>query len=149
MSLISDTDKNEFKSSYRTFFDTLKKEITIHKRGKVNVVDVNLTQLFGYDEPANETNYTYNVESQNFSVLIMHPRKGKHTSDHELLNDIRATIPDNQILIKTEEDCKNSLTSGSVERVDFKGKSYELISEESEVNNIIDGYFLFKLQETK
>ena len=49
MSLISDTDKNEFKSSYKTFFDTFKKEITIHKRGKVNVVDVNLTQLFGYD----------------------------------------------------------------------------------------------------
>ena len=74
MSLISDTDRSEFKSSYKAFFDTFKQDISIHKRGKVNVVDVNLTQLFGYNEPANETNHTYSLEFQTFDALIIHPR---------------------------------------------------------------------------
>lgn len=149
MSLISDTDKNGFKDSYKEFFDTFKKNITIHKRGKVNVVDVNLTQLFGYDEPANETNYTYEIEYQVFSALVIYPRKAKDTADFSLMSDISATIPDNQILIKVEETCKNYLTTGTVERIDVQSKSYKLLSKEAEVNNILTGYFLFKLEETK
>ena len=149
MSLISDTDKSGFKSSYKEFFDTFKKSITIHKRGKVNVVDVNLTQLFGYDEPANDTNYTYEIENQSFSVLIIYPEKWKNTSDFKLLNSIRANILDNQIFIKVEEDCKDYLKTGTVERVDVQNKFYKLISEEGQVNNIIDEYSFFKLEETK
>jgi hypothetical protein len=149
MSFISDTDKSKFKDGYKTFFDTFKKNITIHKRGKVNVVDVNLDQLFGYDEPANETNYTYDVDFQTFYGLIVYPQRGKQTSDHQLLTEIRATILDDQVLIKVEESCKIYLTTGTIERIDVKDKFYKLISEESQVNNIIDGYFLFRLEETK
>ena len=149
MSFISDTDKSGFKSSYKTFFDTFKKDITIHKRGKVNVVDVQLSQLFGYNEPSNESNHTYEMDNQTFSGLVVYPKKGKNTSDHQLLSDIRATLPDNQIFIKVEGDCKTYLITGTIERIDIQGKFYKLISEESQVNNIIDDYFLFKLEETK
>jgi hypothetical protein len=149
MSFISDTDKSEFKSSYKTFFDTFKEDIIIHKSGKVNVVDVNLTQLFGYDEPAAETNYTYNLESQTFSGLIIHPRGEGKVAELGLLKDVVASIPEGQIIIKVEEDCKNYLKTGSVKRIDIQNKSYTLISTESKTNKIIDGYFLFKLEETK
>ena len=149
MSFISDTDKSEFKDGYKIFFDTFKKDITIHKRGKVNVVDVNLDQLFGYDEPSNETNYTYNIDYQTFSGLIIYPLRGKQTSDHQLLSEIRATVLDDEILIKVEENCKAYLTTGTIERIDIQDKFYKLISEESQVSNIIDGYFLFRLEETK
>jgi hypothetical protein len=149
MSFISDTDKSEFKSSYKTFFDTFKKSITIHKRGKVNVVDIQLSQMFGYNEPSNESNYTYDLDNQAFYGLIIYPRRSRNTSDHQLLSDIRATILDNQIFIKVEGDCKTYLTTGTIERVDIQGKFYKLVSEESQVNNIIDDYFLFKLEETK
>jgi len=149
MSFISDTEKNELKSVYETFFDTFKESITIHKSGKVNVVDVNLTQLFGYDEPAAETNYTYNLESQTFSALIIHPRGEGKVAELGLLRDVVATIPEGQVIIKVKEDCKNYLKTGTIERVDVQSKSYKLISDESKINKIIDGYFLFKLEETK
>ena len=149
MSFINDTDKSEFKSSYKTFFDTFKEDITIHKSGKVNVVDVNLTQLFGYDEPANETNYTYNLESQIFSVLTIYPRGEGKVAELGLLKDISARIPEGQIIIKVEEDCRNYLNTGEIKRIDIQNKSYTLVSEESKINKIIDDYFLFKLEETK
>ena len=149
MSFISDTDKSEFKSSYKTFFDTFKQDISIHKRGKVNVVDVNLTQLFGYNEPSNEVNHTYTLEFQTFGALIIYPRGKERVAEKGLLRDISVTIPEGQIMIKVEEDCKDYLTTGTVERIDVDNKSYTLISEESQIYKIVSEYFLFKLEETK
>jgi hypothetical protein len=149
MSFISDTNKNELKDAYKTFFDSFKQDISIHKRGKVNVVDVNLTQLFGYNEPSNETNHTYTIEFQTFGGLIIHPRGKERVAEMGLLRDISATIPEGQIMIKVEEDCKNYLTTGTIERIDVENKSYTLISEEAQIYRVINGYFLFKLEETK
>jgi hypothetical protein len=146
MSFISDTEKSALKASYKTFFDTFKKSITVHKKGKVSTVDVNLTQLFGYDEPSSELNHTYALESQNFSVLIIYPNR---TSDLSVLESVRATISNNEIIIKAETDCKTYLNTGTIEKVDVQGKSYRLISQESQVNSIIDDYFLFRLEEVR
>jgi hypothetical protein len=149
MSFISDTEKSALKASYKTFFDTFKKSITIHKRGKVSTVDVNLTQLFGYNEPSSELNHTYALESQNFSVLIIYPNKNDRTSDLSVLESVRATINNNEIIIKTESDCKTYLNTGTIEKIDIEGKVYKLISQESQVNSIIDNYFLFRLEEVR
>ena len=60
-----------------------------------------------------------------------------------------AQIPDGEIRIKVQEDCKNYIHEGKTEKVQVKGKNYTLISTEAEVNNILTGYYIFKLKEIK
>lgn len=146
---ISNAEKNEFKNSYKLFFDTFKEDIKIHKQGKSTVVNLSANQDFGYDEPANTTNYTHSLENSIFSALVIYPAGVRQTSDAKMVNEIRSIIFENQVLIRVEELCKNYLITGIVGRIDIKNKSYKLISRESEPNRILNGYFIFKLEETK
>jgi len=78
MSFISDDDKSQFQNAYKEFFDGFKEDIIIHRRAKVVVVDVNLTQLFGYEEPSNTSNHTYETENSTFKGLVIHPSSQAH-----------------------------------------------------------------------
>lgn len=149
MSFLNDSDRNEAKNAYKIFFDEFKENITIHKKAKVNVLNIGSTQLFGYNEPANEANYTYNVENQTFQGLVIHPKSRNQAPEFGQLNQIDATVLQGQVLIKVELDCRNYLNSGKVERIDIQGKSYNLVSEESAPYKIINNYYVFRLQETK
>lgn len=159
MSFISDTDKSQFKAAYKVFFDTFKEDIVVHRRGKVQVVDVNLTQVFGYEESSaygygtfqNEPNHTYEVQNETFKGLVIYPSSQGHrnTSDFAYIEDIGANLIDGEIVLKVEKDCKDYLTAAKTERIDVGSKSYKLVSKDSKVNKIITGYYFFKLEESK
>ena len=149
MNIINDAEKEGFKKAYKEFFDSFKETIIIHKKGKVNIVNSGASQLFGYEESANESNYTYTAENKTFLGLVVNPGGSNDTADIKYLSDVLASAPDNQIIIKVEEDCKIYLTSGTVERINVKGKSYSLASRDSRIYKVIDNYFLFKLEEIK
>jgi hypothetical protein len=65
------------------------------------------------------------------------------------MTEMAARIPDGEIRIKVQEDCKDYIQAGRTEKIEVKGKSYTLVSTEAEVNNILTGYYIFKLQEIK
>ena len=147
MSFISDSDKSQFQSAYKEFFDSFKEDIVVHRRGQVSVVDVNLTQIFGYDEPSSEANYTYEVTNSTFKGLVIYP--STQISELAYVEEIKANLVEGEIIIKVEEDCKNYLTAATVERIDIKNKSYKLASKDSEANKVMTGYYFFKLAEGK
>jgi len=151
MSFISDDDKSQFQNAYKEFFDGFKEDIIIHRRAKVVVVDVNLTQLFGYEEPSNTSNHTYETENSTFKGLVIHPSSQAHRNISALtyIDEIGMSLVEGEIVIKVEEDCKDYLTAASTERIDVGNKSYLLASEVSQANKIITGYYFFKLGETK
>ena len=159
MSFISDTDRSQFQAAYKVFFDTFKEDIIIHRRGKVKVVDVNLSQLFGYEEPSaygagynqNEPNHTYEAQNETFKGLVIHPSSQGHrnTSDFNYAEEIGANLIDGEIVIKVEKNCRDYLIGAKVERVDVGNKHYVLVSKDSQVHKVITGYYFFKLQESK
>jgi len=159
MSFISDSDKSQFQAAYKTFFDNFKEDIVVHRRGKVQVVDVNLTQVFGYEESSsfgygtyqNEPNHTYEVQNSTFKGLVIESsgQGFRNTSDYNFAEELRANLIAGEIYIKVEKECKDYLIGATVERIDIRGKSYKLASKDSHVNKIITGYYFFKLEESQ
>jgi hypothetical protein len=147
MSLISDEEKLQIQASYGEFFETFRKEITIHKVSEIVVSDINIDQIFGYEEDANAENYSYKHESKAFFALVVFPSRGDQTLN--VMTEMATQIPDGEIRIKVQTDCKNYIQNGKTEKIEVKGKNYTLISTEAEVNNILTGYYIFKLKEIK
>ena len=147
MSLISSDELNQFKDAYTSFFKTFRQPIVVHKVSEIVVADVNLDQVFGYGEQANQENYTYEHESKEFCGLIVYPTRGDQNLG--VMGEMPVTIAEGEIRIKVQEDCKAYIQLGKTEKIEVKNKSYTLISTEAEVNNLITGYYIFKLKEIK
>lgn len=147
MSLISEDELNQFKEAYTSFFETFRQPIKVHKVSEIVVADVNLDQVFGYGEDANRANYTYEHENKEFCGLVVYPSRGDQNLG--VINEMAATIPEGEVRIKVQEDCKNYIQAGKTEKIEVKNKNYTLISTEAEVNNLITGYYIFKLREIK
>ena len=147
MSLLNSSEKAQIQEAYESFFDTFKQNVTVHKVSEIVVSDVNLDQVFGYEEDANVSNYSYEHKSQIFSALIVLPTRGDQTLG--VMTEMAAQIPDGEARIKVQENCKNYIQTGKTEKIVAKGKSYQLISTEAEVNNILTGFYIFKLKEIK
>ena len=147
MSLLSDAEKQQIRDAYGTFFETFQQDITVHKISEIVVADINLDQIFGYEESANPTNYTYEHKSQDFHALVVYPTRGDQ--DLGVMTEMAATIPEGEIRIKVCEDCKVYIQDGKTEKVVVKGKDYTLVSTDAHPNNILEGYYIFKLKEIK
>ncbi|MAF43999.1 MAG: hypothetical protein CMI54_07550 [Parcubacteria group bacterium] len=147
MSLISDDEKDQIKSAYGSFFETFRQGITVHKVSEIVIADIDLDQIFGYNEDANPNNYSYQHESKNFYALVVYPSRGDQTLG--VMTEMAAQIPEGEVRIKVQRDCKDYIQAGKTEKIEVKGKNYTLISTEAEVNNILTGYFIFKLKEIK
>jgi len=147
MSLLNSSEKAQIQAAYESFFDTFKQTIVVHKVSEIVVSDIDLDQVFGYEEDANENNYSYEHKSQSFSALIILPSRGDQTLG--MMTEMAAQIPDGEIRVKVDESCKEYIQKGKTEKIIAKGKSYQLISTEAEVNNILTGFYIFKLKEVK
>ena len=147
MSLLSDDEKKEIRDAYGEFFETFRKTITVHKVSEVVVADINLGQIFGYEEDANPANYSYEHKSQDFYALIVYPTKGDQNL--AIMTEMAATIPEGEVRIKVCEDCRVYIQDGKTEKIVVKGKDYTLISTDAHPNNILEGYYIFKLKEIK
>jgi hypothetical protein len=147
MDLLSEDERQQIKSSYEDFFETFRKEIVVHKASEIIVSDINLSQVFGYEEGANIENYSYEHQSKIFYALVVFPTRGDQTLG--VMTEMAAMIPEGEIRIKVKEDCKDYIQVGKTEKIEVKSKNYTLISTEAEVNNILTGYYIFKLKEIK
>lgn len=160
MSLISDSEKAKIKSVYKEFFDAFKEDITVHRRGKLKTVDVNLSQVFGYEEHetalsehgySDTPNFSYVLTNSVFKGLVIYPSNTgqKNTSDFDYVEEVKANLSEGEVVIKVEENCKKYLIDAPVERVDIGAKSYKLASKDVQVNRILTEYYFFKLKESE
>jgi len=147
MNLLSDDEKQQIRSEYANFFETFRQEITVHKVSEIVVADINVDQIFGYEEGANTENYSYAHQSKNFYALVVFPSRGDQNL--KVMTEMAAMMPEGEIRIKVQGDCKDYIQVGKTEKIDVKGKNYTLISTEAEVNNIVTGYYIFKLKEIR
>lgn len=155
-SLIPDSEKAALRQAYEDFFDTFKKKIVVHRQPKKIISQINLGFLYGYGDDANfqyddaesnaPHNYAYEPQSSTFYGMVWYPKQANQ--DFKIGGDIRAFVPDGEVRIKVDETARDYLVAGpSVERVDILDHSYSLVSEDTEINQLFTGYYVFKLKE--
>jgi len=145
--LLSITERLKIDEAFGDFFDTLKKTIEIHKEAKQAINDIDTSFLLGYGETSNQINYQYIAESKTFEAIVSFPPDGDQ--DHALAKEISAYIPKGEIRIKVKTDAKDYIKLGKVERINIGDHAYTLLGEDANINNIINGYYVFKLGEIK
>ena len=119
-SLIPESEKAALRSAYDDFFDTFKRQITVHKSPKKVIENIDISFLYGYGEESSHSditggmgglsskNYAYEPESSVFHALVWYPKKANQ--DLEVGSDIRAFVPEGEIRIKVDKTTKDYLT---------------------------------------
>lgn len=145
-SFLSSADESWFAGAADTWFDTFKRSIVIHKEPLQTIKTTTSTQLFGYGQNGQTTTQEieYTPRSQSFEAVI----KYKSNQELELLGDIKAYAPDNNlvtIIVKTA--ARDYISKDKTEKIVLDGRSFNPISNGTLKYYFSTTYYEFTLQE--
>ena len=137
--VLSDADKESFKSSIIDLFETFSRDIVIHKEPKKVIDQVNPARpvLPGYKHDSNPSNVTYIPRSKIFKAMIRYNNK----QDVETDNFAGTKIPTGMVAIKVQDDAKDYINKGSTEKIVLDGKSFKVASSDAVKDHF--GYQLY------
>ena len=143
-SLVSDTDKIALTGIFGDVFDTFKRTITVHKEPVRKVQQINLTNIFGYGEPSNQTNFEYVAQYQDIQAIV------KYKSDHAFqdIGDSNMQYIDGDASIKVERGARDYIKSGKTEKIVIDGKTFNINGEEIIQRFLDSEYYVFNLKLT-
>jgi len=135
--LLSTSDKANFQTSYLDIFETFKKEIKIHKEPIKQVITANSeATLPGYNEGSNPTNYKLIPEFKTFYAMVRYGMK----QETSVTDEVGLVVPEGQVIIKIQQEGRDYIVNGKTERIEFDGKSFNLVSKDA-----IRDYFGLKI----
>lgn len=144
-SFLNSSDKIWFQEAVATWFETFKKNITVHKE-PIKILENNTSkQLLGYKDYSNLNSYSYNTRNQVFEAVI------KYNDNNNLIEDqeIKINITDQIVQIYVKEDAKNYIDSGKTIKITFDNKTFNIFST-SIVKTYGDlNYYMYYLKETR
>jgi hypothetical protein len=142
--LLSATDKANFQTSILDIFDTFQKAIKIHKEAIRKIVTVNSdSTLPGYNESSDITNYELTPVSKDFYALVNYNRR----QETGVADEVGIVIPEGQVMIKVQQEARDYIMNGKTERIEFDGKSFNLISRDSVRDYFGMKIYIFVLEE--
>ncbi|NBP00109.1 MAG: hypothetical protein EBU90_08250 [Proteobacteria bacterium] len=148
-SLVNEIEKNNLTPLIEDLFDTFARDIVIHKEPKKIINSININSLAGYDETSNIENYEYILESKTFKAKI------KYENNQELKNinnlgGLNSLLSQGVVKMKVRKDARDYILDGrKTEKIEFDGKSFNIISDESVKKFFNTTYYVFYLQATK
>lgn len=144
--LISDQERAALSSMFNDIFDTFKRDIVVHKEPKKIINQINTSRIFGYGDYNEIVNYTYVPVSATFDAIIKYNEK--QTTD--FIEEINSTISMGTCSIKVKRDCRDYISNGKTEKIEFDGKVFNVISDDA-VKSFLNAseFFIFQLEVTK
>ena len=143
-SLISASEKANLVKIFTDIFDTFKREIIVHKE-PIKVVDqINLTQIFGYDEFSNETNYSYETNNKTiYAVVRYSANHGFSDIDKNTINVIAGDAS-----IKVDKGGRDYINAGKNEKIVIDGKTFNVDGQEMIQRFLDNEFYIFNLKLT-
>lgn len=143
---LSAADKKWFSEAATNWFDTFKRQITIHKEPLKTIKTNTSTQLFGYGQNGQTTTQEieYTPRSQNFYAVI----KYNNNQDLNLISDINAYVTSqNYVTMIVDSGAKDYINKDKTEKIAFDEKSFNVISKGTAKYYFSVEYYEFILQE--
>jgi hypothetical protein len=133
-----------FADHFSTFSREGARQITVHKEPLKTLNVSTPLPVYGY-ESSNETSYSYTPVYSSFPAIIVYTPVQQTKELEELKNSINK----GEVRIKVEQDCRDYIEDGrKTERVEFDGKSYNMISSDGVQNFLGLIYYIYKLENT-
>ncbi len=142
--LISATEKANLVGIFTDIFDTFKREIVVHKDPIKVVNQINLTQIFGYDEFSNESNYSYETNSKTiYAVVRYSTNHGFADLDKNTINVITGDAT-----IKVDKTGRDYINTGKTEKIVMDGKTFNIDGQEIIQRFLDSEYYIYNLKLT-
>lgn len=145
-SFLSASEEAWYAAQANTWFDTFKRQITVHKEPLKTIKNNTSPQLFGYSQNGQTTNQEieYTPRSQSFYAVI----KYGSDQDLDLLGDIKAYVTSqNLVSVIVDTSTRNYINKDKTEKIVFDEKSYNTISNGKLKSFFSAIYYEFILQE--
>ncbi len=143
-SLISASEKANLVKIFTDIFDTFKREIVIHKEPIKVVNQINLTQIFGYDEFSNETNYSYETNNKTIHAVVRYSNNhGFSDLDKNTINLIAGDVS-----IKVDQAGRDYINAGKNEKIVIDGKTFNVDGQEIIQRFLDSEFYIFNLKLT-
>jgi hypothetical protein len=144
--LISNTERVALGSMFNDIFDTFKRYIVIHKEPKKIIKQISMSQIFGYGDYSEAVNYTYIPVTGVYPAIIKYT--DKQTAN--FVEEINSQISVGTASIKVKKDCRDFISNGKTEKIEFDGKAFNVISDDA-VKSFLSAseFYVFQLEVTK
>jgi hypothetical protein len=142
---LSTEDKAVFLAGVDDLWDMFSKTVVIFKEPNYSAVDSSAKFIPAYGPQSNKNNYELEPESQSFRALIVTRRPGQ---DFE--TNVEKVVPVSDLYLKIEQSGRDYIMDGRPNlKIDFGGKTFNIVSEE-EITDFLDRkFYYFKLQLVK
>lgn len=139
---MSSADQSSFTGYCNDFFDTFKEQIIIYKEPKTTVAQINVTQLFGYGDGANVTNYSYDVNSGIYYGVLRY----EEPQENDLATSV-GRIPADSVMLKVEADARNFIVNGGkTERIVISEQNFKVSNNGLKEDYFSKNYYTFQLE---
>jgi hypothetical protein len=144
-SLISTGEKATLTGIFNDIFDTFKRDIVVYKEPIKTVASINESNLFGYGDASNQVNYTYAAQSGTYQAIIRYADQ----QQQDYYSDLNGAIAKGDARIKVKKECRDFIENGRTEKIEFDGKSWNVVTSDS-VRRFLDSeFFVYHLERAK
>jgi hypothetical protein len=146
MSFINSTAAAEFSQDYDNFFTYFSRPFIVHK-DPIRIVDqIQSAPLYGYGQSSDAVNFTYIPVTGTFNGRIYY----NNSNDADAVNnELKLVFVKGDVTLKVKQDARDFIANGRTIKLEFDGKTWNLITEDIVKKYLNNTYYVYGLEQTK
>ena len=145
-SLLTSAQKAIFKSALDDLFDTFKQDVVVYKEAQIQLVNINQSRMYGYNERVDISNINYIPVTGVFPALVNFNKK----QNQDRLEDVGNYMSKGEISIKIKPDAHDFISNnGATINIEVADKMFKIVSSSSDRRYITPDYYTYYLERVR
>lgn len=147
MSFIDPTIAKDFSKQYDDFFTYFSRPFVVHKEPIKVLQQLQNAPIYGYGSNSDSVNYTYIPVTGTFNGRIYYNHSRRDYEDVD--TDLKFIFAKGDVTLRVKEDARNFIANGKTIKLEFDGKTWNVITEDILKKYLNNTYYLYGLEQTK